>query len=196
MRDMEEKHANMIVAGRSCGDCTLCCKLMGIAELRKPRGVWCTHCKPDRGCLIYDSRPGECRDFNCGYLTISDLGEEWRPNKCRIVLNLKLEGNRIAAFVDPQRPDVWRREPYYSTLKKLAAKAVSEGGWLAASVGRHIYVIFPDRDVDLGDVGEDEMVVVGERRTLTGVRLEAHKLRHDDPKLIELARQHRKMASK
>jgi hypothetical protein len=32
-----------IVEGRGCKDCTLCCKLLGIAELEKPRATWCTH---------------------------------------------------------------------------------------------------------------------------------------------------------
>ena len=43
---------------RTCGDCTLCCKVMAIEELAKPVGTWCPHCKPGRGCRIYPDRPG------------------------------------------------------------------------------------------------------------------------------------------
>jgi hypothetical protein len=44
---------------RSCGDCTLCCKVMAVEALGKPAGSWCSHCKPGRGCLIYETRPEE-----------------------------------------------------------------------------------------------------------------------------------------
>ncbi len=33
---------------RECGTCTLCCKVMGIHALDKPRGVWCDHAMPGR----------------------------------------------------------------------------------------------------------------------------------------------------
>src|SRR5436305_14221849 len=42
---------------RSCGDCTLCCKLLSITELEKPIGKWCPHCEIGKGCKIYDCRP-------------------------------------------------------------------------------------------------------------------------------------------
>ena len=29
---------------RNCDGCTLCCKVMGVAELAKPPGVQCAHC--------------------------------------------------------------------------------------------------------------------------------------------------------
>jgi hypothetical protein len=38
---------------KTCGDCTLCCEVMAIEELSKPASVWCSHCKPGNGCLIY-----------------------------------------------------------------------------------------------------------------------------------------------
>jgi hypothetical protein len=189
---MEENAANPIVAGRSCGDCTLCCKLLAVKDLGKPRDVWCTHCKPGRGCLIYASRPRDCTAFNCGYLMSADLGEEWKPNRSKIVLAPEAGVNRIIAFVDPQRADAWKREPYYSGLKKLAAGAAMHGGWVIVRVERHTYVIFPDRDVDLGDVGDDETVITGESRTPMGVRLEAYKVRRDDPRALAAARQHPK----
>ena len=56
------------MTARACGDCTLCCKVMAIEELAKPAGQWCRHCKPGRGCLIYDSRPAECSAFDCLWL--------------------------------------------------------------------------------------------------------------------------------
>ena len=42
----------ILVQGRQCGTCTLCCKLLGIKEINKPDWTWRTHCKPGRGCEI------------------------------------------------------------------------------------------------------------------------------------------------
>ena len=36
-----ESDASAIVPGRACGGCSLCCKVMVIAELAKPAGTWC-----------------------------------------------------------------------------------------------------------------------------------------------------------
>jgi hypothetical protein len=35
-----------VVAGRSCGSCSLCCKVMPVQELSKPAGQWCVHAVP------------------------------------------------------------------------------------------------------------------------------------------------------
>jgi hypothetical protein len=186
---MAEHGTDAIVAGRACQDCTLCCKLLAVAELAKPPGVWCSHCKPGHGCLIYESRPPNCRVFHCGYLKSADLGEEWKPSRCRIVLAPEAGVNRIVAFVDPARPDAWKREPHYSGLKKLAATAAMHNGWVIVRIARRTHVIFPDRDVDLGDVTDDETVITGKHPTPSGFRLEAYKVRRDDPRALELLRQ-------
>ena len=56
-------------------------------------------------------------------------------------------------------------------------------------MGRNAHMIFPDRDVDLGIVGDDELIITGERRTPSGVRLEAYKMHKDDPRAQSLAPQ-------
>jgi len=160
---------------RECGDCSLCCKVMRIATLDKPAGSWCRNCKPGTGCVIYFDRPDECRAFNCLFVLNAELGEEWRPSRSRIVLVSEQDGNRIVAHVDPQRPDAWRRAPYYGQLKDWAARSVRFRGQVIAAVGRRMHMIFPDRDVDLGEVGLDELIVVDEVPTPLGMRLEARK---------------------
>src|SRR5258708_31673087 len=94
-----------VVPGRSCGGCTLCCKILAIEELGKPHGIWCQHCKPGQGCGIYATRPAECGSFNCGYLTDPSLTDEWKPSHSKIMLVFQQQPKRIAAHVDPQRPD-------------------------------------------------------------------------------------------
>jgi hypothetical protein len=171
-------------SGRSCGTCTLCCKVMKISELNKPQGAWCPNCKAGNGCTVYAERPRECRDFNCGYLTNPELGEEWKPSHSKIVVVPVPGGKRIAVHVDPQRPDAWKQEPYYSTLKRWAAMAVANRGQVFVGIGRRTYMIFPDRDVDLGIVAEDEIIASAEQMTPLGIQLEAFKMQKDDPRAL------------
>ena len=184
------------VAVRGCDGCTMCCKIMRIDALQKPRGVWCKHCKPGLGCLIYANKPQECSAFLCGYLTDPRLGEDWKPSRSKLVLLTDAGGNRLVAHVDPQRPDAWKQEPYYSGLKEWAKAGAVHGKHVAVCIGQRTYFIFPDRDVDLGIVGDDERVITGERATASGVRLEAHKVHKDDPRIQNLPRQPSLAASK
>ena len=85
--------------------------------------------------------------------------------------------------------DAWRREPYYRQLREWAARSVRFRGQVIAAVGRRMYMIFPDRDVDLGIVGLEEFIVVDEMPTPLGVRLEARKVAKDDPRAQSVAQQ-------
>ena len=105
------------VMTRTCGTCSLCCKLPSVAELNKPIDRWCQHCKPGKGgCTIYADRPAVCVGFTCGWLTQLTIGDEWFPARCKMILT-ETEDGRIFVHVDPAFPNAWRREPYYSQLK-------------------------------------------------------------------------------
>jgi hypothetical protein len=165
---MSDSPATSFVPGRSCGSCTLCCKVMAIEELNKPVGQWCRHCAPGTGCKIYESRPNECRNFNCAYLLSRHLGEEWKPERSRMVLVIDEGGMRMAAYVDPQRPAAWKSEPYYSQLKQWSKNALTKGGQVIANVNRHVYLITPNEDIDLGVLAEDEAVEIAGERDVAG----------------------------
>lgn len=167
----------MAEAARSCGDCTLCCKLLDVVALAKPAGSWCAHCAPGRGCGIYEDRPPECRNFKCGWLVDPKLGEEWRPSRSRIMLVAQAGSNRLAAHVDPSRPDAWRRPPFHGALRAWARAAAAVQGQVVVYVGRRATVVLPDRDVELGIVAEDEAIAT---RVQAG-RLDAFKVRRPEP---------------
>lgn len=38
---------------KTCGDCGLCCKIMGVTALEKPAGRWRRHFGKTTGCTIY-----------------------------------------------------------------------------------------------------------------------------------------------
>ncbi len=174
--------ASHVVLGRRCETCTLCCKILSVEALQKPQGQWCKHCDVGVGCRIYDERPSQCRDFYCGFLTLQELSETWRPSKSKIVLVAELDGNRIAAYVDPGRVDAWRAEPFYSKLKEWAIAWAPGRKQVVVLLGRRAIVILPDRDVDLGSVADDELIVTQERSTQFGVTWDALKIKKDGPR--------------
>ncbi|MDY6924263.1 MAG: YkgJ family cysteine cluster protein [Pseudomonadota bacterium] len=112
---------DLIPPGKSCGDCGLCCKLMGVTALAKPAGKWCRHFSKAAGCAIYETRPADCRAFNCLWLLTDALGPEWKPATAGFVLHSEQGGMRLIVESDPARPHDWRREPYQSTLRRWAA---------------------------------------------------------------------------
>jgi hypothetical protein len=146
---------------RDCDGCTLCCKVLSAGEpLNKPMGVWCGHCVPGTGCGIHASRPPVCRDFHCVWLMDASLGAEWQPERCHMVLSLDLDGRRLNATTDQDYPDAWRREPYYSQLKAWASVALPRNGQVVAYLNRDVFVILPDRHVELGVLGPDDYIFI------------------------------------
>ena len=82
-----------LVAGRTCGACTVCCVAPSIdkPEIQKVSGAPCRHCLGG-GCAIYDARPPVCRGFFCAWRTVEIFGEEWRPDKSGVLPRIETEG--------------------------------------------------------------------------------------------------------
>lgn len=116
------------VAGRSCGTCTLCCRLPDINLFEKPANVWCRHCVEEKGCSIYEHRPSVCRDFLCLWMTDEKLGEEWNPSRSHMMIYR--QGPQLTLLVDPDHPEIWRREPYHTQLLAWAAESEPTGGYV------------------------------------------------------------------
>jgi hypothetical protein len=146
---------------------------MKIAEIDKPPGRWCGHCRPGAGCAVYEQRPGECRDFYCGYLTNPDLGEDWRPDRAKLVVSLEDEGRMVAVHVDASQPDAWRRRPYYDKIKQWARLAERGDRLVLVRVGNRALVVFPDCEADLGPMQEGDRIGTTRRATAMGPRREA-----------------------
>ena len=142
---------------RSCGDCTLCCKIMAVEALAKPAGRWCRHCKPGRGCLIYDTRPNECRNYSCLWRTDRWFGEHWKPSRSKLVLTLSEDGIEIRC--DPGFPDAWRKEPFHGEIRTLAASGEAHDVTVLVIIGGRMILVSSDREFDLGVVGPDQRIV-------------------------------------
>jgi hypothetical protein len=145
---------------RDCDGCTLCCKVMEVQEIAKPGGQWCQHCTTGVGCGIYAARPRACSAYVCGYLTISELGPEWKPATSRLVLPATVLDGSIIIQVDPARPDAWKKQPYYAELQKWAERALAHNQRVVVYAARRSIVILPDHAADLGDVRPEELIVI------------------------------------
>lgn len=110
---------------RSCGSCSLCCKVMSVNELEKPADRWCPHAKPGvlHACRIYADRPHGCRVFHC--LWRLGIGRpEDRPDKTHLVLVPGMEQGRQGLMVhaDPGT---------FASLRDI----------VQSSMGRHLFVL-------------------------------------------------------
>jgi hypothetical protein len=124
----------------------LCCKVIGVHEFAKPRGVWCTHCNIGTGCTIHETRPKVCRAYSCRFLLDQSLDESWRPDRSGLVINA--DRNRVVIYVDPDRPDAWLNEPYYSRLKQWSR--MSPSGWpVFVCTDDKVVAVYPNRDVEV-----------------------------------------------
>jgi hypothetical protein len=138
---------------RSCGACSLCCKLSYIRELNKPIDSWCPHARPGNGgCSIYPDRPLSCQAFVCGWLggTLG-LGDEWFPARCKMIISPRVPGQNLAEqgfliTVDPAHPNAWRRKPHYEQLLALARQT-----FVVIRIGR--------RQIGLNADGSEEEVI-------------------------------------
>ena len=132
-----EIEAAVRATGRTCGSCNMCCKLPPVPEINKPELVWCKHCKPGKaeGCRIYADRPQVCADFACAWLTDTGLGDEWKPDRSKIVIRMTDEGGGITYqyMIDPAYPNRWREEPFYSQIKHVAFAGIN--GLIAGGAG-------------------------------------------------------------
>jgi hypothetical protein len=101
---------------RECGNCNLCCKLLGISEIKKPPGQWCGHVKCGKGCAIYDNRPQSCRDFDCLWLQ-GAWPKALKPNKTKVVPTTD-EGS-VVLYVDSATPSAFRSPEMIKVIDRL-----------------------------------------------------------------------------
>jgi len=103
------------LAKRQCGPCVACCVDLKIVtpELKKKARVPCPHLV-DKGCGIYESRPGVCRQFLCGWRLFEDMDDSWRPD---------LSGVLAMRKAPEELPADWKSAPYGVHMVILGGEA-------------------------------------------------------------------------
>lgn len=92
------------VLARECGGCNVCCVALTIDDpaLHKVQGVRCPNARPDNGCGIYDTRPGTCRRFLCGWMRHRWVRPGLRPDLSGVLVRGQVrdvDGVRRASIV-------------------------------------------------------------------------------------------------
>jgi len=163
---------------KQCGECSLCCKLLDIYELEKPRDQWCQHVVKRQGCAIYGTRPPSCQNFRCLWLMDPRLGDLWKPNKCKMVMVAETPLH-VVIYVDKGAHQPWMQEPYFSALREMSARGYAAGGMITVLENKETIVILPDQGVRMGILESDDRIVMGEMTTPEGIRTVVRKVKAD-----------------
>src|SRR5262245_14073222 len=148
MRDADIARVSAQI-GRSCGTCSLCCWLLEVPELNKPRSTNCAHCKPEGGCGIWGKpeRPRRCADYTCLWLVNKSFPDHWQPLRSRMVVDFDVPeegGPVLRIFAHPDCPERWREEPYLSDIRLLAKRGAGRYRTVIIKGGLWTHIISPD----------------------------------------------------
>lgn len=151
------------LAGRSCDDCAMCCKLMAITELAKPAGQWCPHAVMQCRCAIYEARPPTCRSWHCGYRLMPFLGEHWHPAVCDMVVHWEPSDRQIRIVVAQGSEDRWKRQPYHDDIAMLDHWCLVHDHWLSVNEPDGNWIFDPRglSDAPLFTTSEEDLLGLG-----------------------------------
>ncbi len=77
------------ISGRTCGECTACCRIKGVPELGKPTQKACAHLCAT-GCAIYAARPASCREYACLWRQgLIEGDERRRPDRLGVMIDFE-----------------------------------------------------------------------------------------------------------
>lgn len=158
---------------RKCGSCTLCCTVIPVLELKKPKGVRCEHLRFGKGCTIYADRPRSCRQWSCRWLMQPELlpGGWLRPDHSHVIFDpspdyLTMVNNETGErhdvdcqqlWVDTHHPDAHRDPRVRRVIETIAER---HGIPTIARIGEPAIGIFApclsaDREWHETDAGPD-----------------------------------------
>jgi hypothetical protein len=124
--------------GRSCGTCTLCCKLLPVKSVSKLAGQKCQHQRYGKGCMIYADRPRECRTWWCRWLSDPRTQGLSRPDRAHYVIDLEYDKivvqdkqtgaehstSVLQVWIDPAFPGAHRDAGLRSYIERLNIPAI------------------------------------------------------------------------
>jgi hypothetical protein len=141
--------------GRSCGECTLCCRLLPVQSLAKPANKRCAHATR-KGCSIYPKRPWDCRTWSCRWLSDPLAKDLRRPDRTHYVIDVQYDDlvtrneetgatqklSMLQVWVDPNRPDA-HRDPALRAYLEAMAKRFGVPAVIRYSTTRGFLLIAP-----------------------------------------------------
>jgi uncharacterized protein len=112
----------LAIPGKACGECSLCCKVLEIAELAKSAGKLCEHClnAGSGRCGIYANRPQVCRDYECSWKGDREMSPRLRPDRTGTILMEDPDSDEYRAVCDPEKPFAWLTPLVFKHLVAMA----------------------------------------------------------------------------
>ena len=153
---------------KMCGECNLCCKVYDVEDFEKKAGQHCHNSGREGGCGIWGLHPKSCQDFKCLWLKHDDMSGLWRPDNAGFVMRLEAGGRNVIIDVDPDRPDAWKAEPYYSQIKAWSEIMPRNEGLVLCYAPEGLYVVTPMEDLLLRAPKKGDVLETGMEMSLFG----------------------------
>lgn len=130
-----------MASARKCGGCTLCCKVLPVAEIGKADNERCQH-KCVKGCKIYrtPAMPISCRFWDCRWINGDDTADLSRPDRSHYVIDTipdivqtitetgeQASISAVQVWVDPDYRNA-HRDP---ALRRFLQRRAEEDGMVA-----------------------------------------------------------------
>jgi hypothetical protein len=125
-----------VTLDRRCNECSLCCKLLPIAEIGKSANTRCPQQRSGKGCRVYDGPlfPRSCATWSCMWLADAATKDLMRPDRAHYVIDVMPDfitidpedgspPQKIAViqvWVDPKYPHAHRDPALRAYLAKRA----------------------------------------------------------------------------
>lgn len=154
---------------RQCGECTLCCRLVPVADgmlvngeqrpgyyFDKPAGVRCMHQRHKKGCAIYARRPFGCQAWSCVWLLDSVATAKMsRPDRCHYCIDPmkdvidildhdtgeSIHMAVIQVWCDPRHRDAWRDPALIELIERMGEAGVAA---LVRYDNKEGFAVFPN----------------------------------------------------
>ena len=144
---------------RECGECSLCCTVLRVDELRKLGGTPCVHQRAGGGCGIHPRRPGICRAYRCLWLG-GGLRDGDRPEALGAVLDVVSTGASTWLEIREAQPGAFERS---ARLREIAQEYRQS---MPVRIGDTADVLDPERRFRVLLPNGEERIVEGEWTTL------------------------------
>ena len=81
-----------------------------------------------------------------------------------------VKGQWVVVQVDPAYPTRWREEPYYSQIKNWSKLGVDNNVRVLVFIKKRLTVVFPNKELDLGEFDPGDHIMAGEVQAAPGGR--------------------------
>lgn len=168
------------MTNRSCGGCTLCCRLLPVRELGKKDNERCVHQRTGKGCAVYATLPRvspSCCLWSCRWVVNDDTAELSRPDRSHYVIDMmpdfitlsddddpthKSNVEIVQVWVDPKHPDAYKDPALLDYLRRRGEEGIAA---LIRYSAKDAFVLFPPAMTGSGEFVEKHSALRREDHT-------------------------------